>query len=198
MIGRQSDVQPTLARLVSHGYAIICLWGSSPLPAQDADIAAAQDAADEALAAGLQLVHQCHTLSLFETLPQIEATLTAIDRPNFGLIYEPANLEICGQDYGVEALRRIQPWLFNVYLQNQRLDENGKITLETWCRGPVSFDLIPIHVRGGVDFERVFEGLHQIGYDGTVTVHQSATDGETPIESATRTAEYLRSLMAHS
>ncbi|MGE3999048.1 MAG: sugar phosphate isomerase/epimerase family protein, partial [Planctomycetaceae bacterium] len=64
------------------------------------DVPWAQSAADEAATRGLTLVHQCHTQSLFETIEGIEDTLRKIDRPNFGLIYEPANLELCGQEYG--------------------------------------------------------------------------------------------------
>ena len=161
----------------------------------ESDIANAQRAADEAAERDLQLVHQCHTLSLFETVEGIERTLTAIDRPNFGLVYEPANLEICGQDYGPATIERLAKWIFNVYLQNQLLKPDGALTLPTWCNDDVSFDLIPIHESGGVDFERVFFGLNAIDYDGTVTVHQSAQPGETAEESAGGTAEFLRSLI---
>ena len=159
------------------------------------DIPWAQQAADEAQTVGIQLVHQCHTLSLFETVESIERTLSSIDRPNFGLIYEPANLEICGQSYGPETIAQLAPWIFNVYLQNQVLRPNGDVTLNTWCRGPVSFDLIQIHDPGGVDFANVFAGLREIQYDGTVTVHQSARDGDSPSDSAHATAEFLRQHM---
>jgi len=162
---------------------------------QESDITHAQRAADEAAERGIQLVHQCHTLSLFETVEGIERTLAAIDRPNFGLVYEPANLEICGQDYGQATIERLGIWIFNVYLQNQILKSDGALTLPTWCAGDVSFDLISVHTPGGVDFGRVFAGLKAIGYDGTVTVHQSAQPGETPEESAGGTAEFLRSLI---
>ena len=161
----------------------------------ESDIANAQRAADEAAERDLQLVHQCHTLSLFETVESIERTLTAINRPNFGLVYEPANLEICGQDYGPATIERLAKWIFNVYLQNQLLKPDGALTLPTWCNDDVSFDLIPIHESGGVDFERVFFGLNAIDYDGTVTVHQSAQPGEAPEESAGGTADFLRSLI---
>ena len=156
------------------------------------DIAWAQRAADEASAVGIKLVHQCHTLSLFETVDSIEQTLAKIDRPNFGLIYEPANLEICGQPYGSETIAKLAPWIFNVYLQNQVLRPGGHVTLNTWCRGPVDFDLIQIHQPGGIDFATVLAGLKEIGYDGTVTVHQSAPDGESFSDSAHSTAEFLR------
>lgn len=162
---------------------------------QDSDIVAAQEAADIASESGIQLVHQCHTLSLFETMESICSTLEAINRENFGLIYEPANLELCGQPYDSSAISQLAPWIFNVYLQNQVLREDGAVTLKTWCRGAATFDIIPIHEPGGVDFSAVFTGLHEIGYDGTVTVHQSAGEGEEPLESVTNTAKYLRSLM---
>ncbi len=160
------------------------------------DIACAQQAADEAARHGINLVHQCHTLSLFETIDGIIRTLQQIDRPNFGLIYEPANLEICGQDYGPDCIARLAPWIKNVYLQNQIIRPMGDVTLNTWCRGPVAFDLIEIHEPGGVDFGLVFEGLKAIQYDGTVTVHQSAPQGTTPRDSALATADYLRTLIA--
>lgn len=161
----------------------------------DSDIAAARDAADQAAEEGVTLVHQCHTQSLFETVDGIERTLTAIDRPNFGLIYEPANLEICGQDYGPATIHRLAPWIVNVYLQNQVLKPDGAVTLNTWHRGPVRFDLIPIHATGGINFDTIFETLAAIGYDGPVTAHQSGLPTEPPVETARQTARFLRRLI---
>lgn len=163
---------------------------------QQDDIAHAQAAADEAADRGLTLVHQCHTLSLFETLDGIVSTLEAIDRSSFGLIFEAANLEGCRQEYGAAAIERLSPWIRNVYLQNQRLNPEGAITLNTWCGGPVSFDITQIHEPGGIDFAAVFDGLKRVGYDGTITVHQSGPEDNetTPVMAATRTAAYLRKL----
>ena len=161
---------------------------------QPDDIAAAQSAADEAADRSIRLVHQCHTLSLFETIDGIESTLRAIGRPNFGLIFEPANLEICGQPYGRKVIERLADSIFNVYFQNQVLKEDGAVTLDTWCRGPVAFDIIQIHESGGIDFQEVITGLRQIGYDGTYTVHQCAPEGMTPYDSAAATANFLRDL----
>lgn len=160
------------------------------------DIRAAQLASDEAAKRGITLVHQCHVQSLFETVDQIERCLKQIDRSNFGLIFEAANLEECRQDYGRATIARLAPWIRNVYLQNQRIAANGNVTLETWTHGPISFDIMDIPDEGGIDFVRVFDGLKQAGYDGVVTVHQSAPEeGAGPIESAAHTAEYLRTLM---
>ena len=160
----------------------------------DEDIPWAQRAADEAAAHGLRLAHQCHVQSLFETLDEIESTLRRIDRPNFGLIFEPANLQQCGQPYDRGAIERLAPWIFNVYLQNQRLHAGGSVRLETWCRGAVALDVVPIHVAGSLDFAAVMARLEAIDYQGFVTVHQSAVEGESPAQSAERTARYLRQL----
>jgi sugar phosphate isomerase/epimerase len=159
-----------------------------------ADISFAQQAADEAAERGIRLAHQCHAESLFETPEQIVETLQKIDRPNFGLIFEAANLDECGQEYGPDVITRLAPWIFNVYLQNQRLSENGEITLQTWCRGPVSFDILQIHETGGINFDAVFEGLTSIGYDGMITVHQAGSEigRDHSVAAATQTARYLQ------
>jgi sugar phosphate isomerase/epimerase len=163
---------------------------------KEEDFAAAHAAADEAAQRGIRIAHQCHAASLFETVDQIIESLNRIDHPNFGLIFEAGNLEECRQPYGPATIEKLAPWIFNVYLQNQRLNPDGAITLDTWCHGPVSFDVIPFPEPGGIDFRSVFQGLREIGYDGTVTVHQSAPQesGITPLAAATATAAFLRSI----
>jgi sugar phosphate isomerase/epimerase len=165
---------------------------------QSEDIIHVQNAADAAAQRGLKIVHQCHVQSLFETLDEIEARVREINRPNFGLVFEAANLEQCGQDYGPPAIERLTPWIENVYLQNQRISATGAIRLNTWCNGPVPIDLCEIYEPDGIDFASVFEGLQAIGYDGPLTVHQSAPEDTslTALDTATQTATFLRQLMS--
>ena len=163
---------------------------------EEADIVWAQRACDEAQERGIRLAHQCHTQSLFETVHGTLEVLRRVDRENFGIIYEPANLEACGQDYGPKTIERFAPYLLNVYLQNQRLTSEGRDALETWIRGRVPFDPIPLQDLRGIDFPQIFEGLKAIGYDGYVTVHQAFADILTPQEAARQSAEYLRSIAA--
>jgi sugar phosphate isomerase/epimerase len=184
------NIQPYLVLAQQMGSRMIRVAVKS-----EADIPWAQRAADQAAEFGIQLVHQCHTLSLFETVESIVATLTKIDRPNFGLIYEPANLETCGQDYGPTTLKLLFPWIFNIYLQNQILSPSGAVSLDTWCRGPVRFDLIPIHEPRGIDFGLIVRTLRDLGYHGFLTAHQSAMNDETSTQTAQRTREYLTSLL---
>lgn len=159
------------------------------------DIEHARRAADIAAARGIRLAHQCHTTTLFEQVQPSLDTLEQIGRANFGLIYEPANLMLCGEPYGEETLRAFQPWLMNVYVQNHAVDANGPVELETWCLGPRRFRHIPLWEPGGVDFEQVFAGLKAIGYGGYVTVHQAYAELMGPREAAVQSAQYLRRLI---
>lgn len=159
------------------------------------DIPAAQRAADAARERGLRLAHQSHTLSLFETVAGSLAVLARIDRPNFGLIYEPANLALCGEDYGLEALRRLQPHLFNVYLQNHVPDARGTLIMPTWTRGDVPSALLRFTAAGGIDVPGVIAALKAVGYAGYVTLHHTQLDVVSPLEAARGSADFLRSLL---
>lgn len=162
---------------------------------KEEDVRWAQKASDEAHERRIRLVHQAHCASLFETVEGSLRVLKAVGRPNFGIIYEPANWLIAGQDYGAGTIARLKPYLFNVYVQNHRLRPDGEATLRTWTRGNVSLDHIGLWEPGGVDYVDVFRGLHEIGFRGYVTVHQ-AFAGIMPIEAAVkRSADYLRPLI---
>lgn len=137
------------------------------------DIPFARESADRAAERGIRLAHQCHTSSLFEEVDQILVTLAEIDRPNFGIIYEPANLMLCGQDYGPATLERLRPHIMNVYIQNHRLNPDGTDCLPTFCLGDVRYDHVPVWEEGGLDTSGVFSGLKQINYDGYFTIHQA-------------------------
>jgi sugar phosphate isomerase/epimerase len=160
-----------------------------------ADIDPAQRAAQVARAAGIRLAHQCHTASLFEQVEPLLRVLDEIGQPNFGIIYEPANLMLCGERYDSETLRRLRPHLMNVYVQNHRLDPKGRVQLDTFCLGTRRFEHLPLWASGGVDFAQVFQGLKDIGYDGWFTIHQA--EGIATLEDArryaARCAEFVRS-----
>lgn len=158
----------------------------------EADIPWAQRAADEAAERGIRLAHQSHTQSLFETVEGSIDVLKRVGRQNFGIIYEPANLDLCGQDYGVETLKRFSPYLFNVYLQNHIRRPEGKTRLLTWVQGEVPHDMIPLQEKGGIDFPLVFRSLAEIGYDGYVTVHQAFREIMEPEDAAAQSYAYLK------
>ncbi|MDE0634905.1 MAG: sugar phosphate isomerase/epimerase [Candidatus Poribacteria bacterium] len=156
------------------------------------DIEWAQRAADEAAERGIRLAHQSHTQSLFETVEGSIDVLKRVGRENFGIIYEPANLDLCAQDYGVETLKRFSPYLFNVYLQNHIRRPEGRTRLLTWIQGEVPHDPIRLQDEGGIDFTLVFRGLEAIGYDGYVTVHQAFREIMEPEDAAEQSYAYLK------
>jgi sugar phosphate isomerase/epimerase len=158
------------------------------------DLEHAQRSADEAEERGIRLAHQCHTQSLFETVDETLEVLRGIGRQNFGLIYEPANLELCGQDVGGTTIEALAPWIFNVYVQNQRLHPAGVDQITTWCRGNVQFDQIPLWDPNGLNFESIIADLAEVGYDNYVTVHQASAGLGGGAEAARRSAEFLRKM----
>jgi sugar phosphate isomerase/epimerase len=161
---------------------------------QAEDIPFARQAADEAAERGIRLAHQCHTSSLFEQVDQILDSLAEIDRSNFGIIYEPANLMLCGQSYGSDTLERLQPHIMNVYVQNHRLNQQGEDWLPTYCLGDVRYDHLLVWETGGIDTASMFEGLKRIAYDGFFTIHQA--QGIQTLDDASvfaeRCAEFVR------
>jgi sugar phosphate isomerase/epimerase len=159
------------------------------------DIVAAQRASDQARERKIRLAHQSHFASLFETVDNSTRILKAIGRPNFGIIYEPANWLVTGQNYGRETLRKLQPYLFNVYVQNHRLTPDGKAALVTWNRGKVALDHIGIWEKGGVDYDEVAAGLRDVNYNGYVTIHQAFGDVMPVDEAVRRSREYLARIL---
>ena len=158
------------------------------------DLEWARRASDEAAERRMRLVHQCHMSSLFEEVePSIEV-LRKVDRPNFGLIYEPANLDACGQSYGPETIERLAPYIFNVYLQNHSRSPEGADVLNTWCRGDVRINHVPLWESGGLDLPELFKALTSVGYDGYVTVHQAFAGLRGPAVAAEQSGRYLRTL----
>lgn len=165
---------------------------------KEEDIAWARRAADQARERKIRLAHQSHCASLFETVEGSLRVLREVDRPNFGIIYEPANWLISAQNYGRDTIGRLQPWLFNAYIQNHRLTPAGKAAVDTWTRGRVPLDHIGVWEKGGVDVADMFAGLHAAGYRGYITVHQ-AFAGIMPVEEAVqRSYQFLKPFTADS
>ena len=184
----------------------------------------AQRACDEAKERGLSIVHLSHPGSLFSNVDDTIDCLKKINRPNFGLTYEPVNWMDDPKGYGPDVIRSVAPWIFNVYSQNQKALEGGKRTraplpsgqqqasVETCvvaagrggtrppqavpAPGPVGGAAVSRNLAlwepGGIDFDAVFRGLHEIGYTGYFTVHSRTSQGIPPRDLATRSFEFLK------
>jgi sugar phosphate isomerase/epimerase len=154
------------------------------------DVAPAREAADLAAARGLVLCQQTHWGSLCETVEGTLATLAAVGRPAFRATYEPANLLAAGDDFGPAAIRRLAPYLDNVYYQNARLDPGSPTVFPTRARGSVGVRFVPLGAAGGIDPAPLVAALAAEGYDGWFTVHQPLLPGER-VEAAVEAAARL-------
>ena len=66
--------------------------------------------------------------------------------------------------------------------------------IDTWTRGSVAFNQIPMWQSGGVDFPLLIGVLNDIGYSGYVTVHQAFGGLSGAEEAVVNSARYLRSI----
>ena len=182
------DIGPSLDVAEALGCNLIRICMKKP-----EDIPFAQTAADQAAERNIRLAHQCHTTSLFEEVEPLLELLQQLDRPNFGIIYEPANLLLCGQAYDLVTLQTLQPYLMNVYVQNHRIDPDGPEALPTFCLGERRFHHLDPWESGGVDFDQVFAGLRGIDYSGYFTIHQAQgiETAEDAIAFASKCAQYV-------
>ena len=156
------------------------------------DIEWARRASDEAAERGMRLAHQSHTASLFEKVDDSLDVVRRVGRDNFGIIYEPANLVQCGEDYGPDTIRAFAPHIFNVYFQNMVEKPDGDNIAHTWSRGDMRYDQVAMWGGEGMDFPQIMGTLEEIGYDGYVTLHQAATPPTSPEDFVRRTADYLK------
>jgi sugar phosphate isomerase/epimerase len=163
---------------------------------EESDIDAARRAADAAAERGLALSHQTHWGSLFETVDEALDMLGRVDRPNFGLTFEPANLLACGSEHGPAAIRRLGSHIFNVYYQNLRLDPDGEASFKSRRQGAVPVRFLPMGDAAGIDPRPLVETLGEIGYDGWLTIHQPLLPGQSVEQAIGEAAALLRPLLA--
>ena len=161
-----------------------------------ADIPFAQRAADEACERGVVLAQQTHWGTLAETVDETLDLMSRIDRPNFGVTFEPANLLACGDNYGPDAVRRLMPYLVNFYFQNIRLDPTGAHCFMTRTRGPVSLSYLPLDDPSGIEISPLIDVLRKCDYAGWVSVHQPLRDGQSVVDALAESARVFLPLVA--
>src|SRR3954447_10779158 len=104
----------------------------------DAEVDLLRSACDAVAEHGMRLAHQTHWYTLFESVDGTLDVVRRVDRPNFGVTFEPANLMLCGSEYGRRAIERLAPYLFNAYFQNMRIIEGGPVVWRPTNGDPVA------------------------------------------------------------
>jgi len=177
----------------------------------------AQRACDEAKERGLSIVHLSHPGTLFSTVDEAIDSLKKVNRSNFGLTYEPVNWMDKPKGYGPDVIKSVAPWIVNVYSQNQKVLDAGASAPADRPAGAGHANLeacmamgragarpgqgsavsaasrnLALWEPGGIDFESVFRGLHEIGYTGYFTVHSRTSEQNSPLDLATKTYAFLK------
>jgi sugar phosphate isomerase/epimerase len=161
----------------------------------DAEIELLRAACDAVAGQGIRLAHQTHWNTLLETVDQALDVVRRVDRPNFGVTFEPANLLICGSEYGRRAIERLAPYLFNAYFQNMRIVEGGPVVWRPLGRGPVAAAYAPIGDRSAIDVSETIAALRDVGYDGWFSIHQPLQPGQSVAETIREAHEAVASLV---
>jgi len=134
------------------------------------DIPSIQKAADWALPSGIQLAEQMHTGGAYESATLAKKTLAEVGRDNFGVIAEPANLRMAGDDFTAENFGLIRNKIFWCHIQSLivvPLDAaEGRSMLRNGSE--VGFTRVPIRENTGCDFRAFFDALKAVGFNGYI------------------------------
>ena len=133
------------------------------------DVPWVRKAADYAAEHGITLAGNTHIKTPFETVSSTLERLRTIDRENYRLIYDPANLFMAQEDYGAKTVAKLADSICYVTVQcPQRVPLNQEEGLFEY-KGFDYRQALPGEANTP-DFVSAFRGLHQIGYDGWVSV----------------------------
>ena len=154
------------------------------------DIFYAKKALDEAKERNLKLVQQTHWGTLAETLDETVTLIKTINRQNFGITFEPANLMACGSDFNNNALNQLLPHTENFYFQNIILDKKGKHIFPTTHNGDVKVKYVSLDNSKGLNVFSFLDFLKEKKYDKWFTIHQPLLEDQT-VELAIENASKL-------
>lgn len=147
---------------------------------------------DEAVLAIRQVAQHCASNGqnfLMETGQETPTTLLRaikdVDVPTLGVGLDTANLILYGKANPADAVEIIGPYVKSVHAKD------GK-----WPTDPTKLGEEVLIGKGYVDFQRVFTRLHQIGYQGAITIERE-TSGPQQIEDVKNEKVYLEKIIAN-
>jgi sugar phosphate isomerase/epimerase len=144
----------------------------------DDEVELLKHACDAVAEHGIRLAHQTHWYTLFESVDGALDVVKRVDRPNFGVTFEPANLMLCGDAYGRRQIERLAPYLFNAYFQNMRIVEGGPVVWRPMNGEAVAAEYAPVGDHTAIDVREMIAALKDVGYDGWFSIHQPLQPGQ--------------------
>jgi L-ribulose-5-phosphate 3-epimerase len=147
---------------------------------------------DEAVLAIRQVAQHCAANGqnfLMETGQETPTTLLRaikdVDVPTLGVGLDTANLILYGKANPADAVEIIGTYVRSVHAKD------GK-----WPTDPTKLGEEVLIGKGYVDFQRVFTRLHQLGYQGAITIERE-TSGPQQIEDVKNEKVYLEKIIAN-
>ena len=105
--------------------------------------------------------------------------------PTLGVGLDTANVILYGKANPVDAVEIIGPYVRSVHAKD------GK-----WPTDPSKLGEEVLIGKGYVDFQRVFARLHQLGYQGAITIERE-TSGPQQVEDVKNEKVYLEKIIAN-
>lgn len=97
-----------------------------------------------------------------ETADDLIAFIQDCERDNLRINFDPANMILYGMGQPLEALRKLAPWVRSVHCKDATWSDQPGIT---WgCEVPLG--------QGAVDIHAYLKTLHEIGYQGPLTIER--------------------------
>lgn len=97
-----------------------------------------------------------------ETAEDLIAFIEDSERDNLRINFDPANMILYGMGKPLEALRKLAPWVRSVHCKDATWSDQPGVT---WGRE------VPLG-EGDVDIKAYVQTLHEIGYDGPLTIER--------------------------
>jgi len=147
-------------------------------------------AASVAAAEGVTAVIEIHNNDLVDDVASSLRVMQEVGSDHLGLIFEPANMFICGKEYREQAVTALAKHIAHVHVKDAIV-----LPAEESAQG-LPFRIMPLGL-GQMDYLSVFRGLQSISYLGYVCVElaESASAGLAPRYLARREVAAVRKLM---
>ncbi len=110
--------------------------------------------------------HGCVTLMETgqETADTLIALLQAVNHPNLGVNFDPANMILYGKGEPVASLQKLLPWVKQVHIKDAVASDQPGVSWGTEVTAG----------QGQVDWQSFIKALHEGGYQGKLVIEREA------------------------
>jgi len=142
------------------------------------DVPTVQAAAELAKPDGIRLGVQMHTNGDYETVALAKETLAEIGRANFGVVIEPANLYMAGDEFSAANFSQIADHIFWCHIQSLIIAPPDQAPSKLKLRDgrEVGYQRVPIRENTGCDLPAFFSALKATGFNDYVNCLEPVPD----------------------